>query len=232
MTYCPPWPTSAETAGLACERAFNPCGTGEWGCDVGLVAGTTLVAPFAGLVRSFVPCCPGCTGSCYCWGCQTETGCGRLILADGPAGEAIGLGHVKPLVAVGSQVSCGQPIATVQGDACGGSHTEFMYFPSGTVSCGTAVQPSAYLAMLFSQPSSSSSSSPSSSSSSSSSSSPTPPCPAGYTSVGSYCYPPPAPSSGFLPALLILAGGGVLAYAAYEHVPAFRRDIQRVRARL
>jgi len=69
--------------------------------------------------------------------------------------------------------------------------------------------------------------------SSSSSSVPIPtPCPPGYQQIGGYCYPPAAPESNALPALLAIAGLGLLGFYAYEHVPSVRHDVDRLRSRL
>lgn len=196
MTYCQPFPRSAVTNWN--ERSLD-CSVGEWGVDVGLQAGTLITAPFSGSIQSWQPCCPGCTGACYCWGCASESGCGRLCLGYGPSGEAIAFGHIKPLV-TGGPVSCGQAIGVVQQDACGGPHTEFQYFPDGNYdSCGSAVNPISYLNSLFNQP-------------------PPPPppviIPASFTTTN---------SNVLATAILLMGGATVVGAIATQH-PALRRE--------
>jgi hypothetical protein len=196
MTYCAPFPESAVTNWN--ENLLN-CPTGEWGVDVGLTAGTIITAPFDATVLAWQVCCPGCTNNCYCWGCVSESGCGRLALGYGPHGEAVAFGHIKPLVSQGQRVSCGQQIGVVQQDACGGPHTEFQYFPDGNYdSCASAVDPREYLSSLFNQPS--------------------PPPVIVYPKK-----PTPQKESLVGPVLLLLGGSALIGVVAVQH-PALRRE--------
>jgi len=207
MTYCAPFPGSAVTNWD--ERSLD-CSVGEWGLDIGLPAGLAIKAPFDATVRATFeqPCCPGCAGNCYCWGCVHQGNCERVCLGYGPSGEAVAFGHLVPTVGIGQQVSCGQTIGIVQQDACGGPHTEFQYFPDGNFdSCSSAVDPTAYLHMLVAQ------SSPPSS---------PPPPPSGHKTGSSSSG---SAAGAILPAMLLLGGGGALAWWELHRNPGLRRTV-------
>ncbi len=221
----------------------RPCTqAGEYGIDVGLIPPTTLFAPFAGRVAAYEPCPPGV----FCWYP------GRLILTGGPTGEAVGFGHVHPLVAVGSVVAAGQAIAEVRSDAAGGPHVEFMLSPTGVWgACGDWVDPRSYLAMLFAQAGPGPSPGPgpapvlvcpvgwhvvgdtcvSDAGAPGPAPVPTATCPPGYIAAGGQCVrPTPASGMGVWGWLVLAAAGGAAALIA--HAGGVEPAEEEVRARL
>jgi hypothetical protein len=111
------WPPWSPSLGYRDEHDYLSGDPREWGIDVALPAGTSIVAPEPGTVTAYQAS-------------NTDWEPGRLLLRL-DRGGVIAFGHVRDIARAGAHVNGGQQVAAI-GDLGSNSHVEFMYSPSST----------------------------------------------------------------------------------------------------